>query len=69
MLPVEIPSIANPALYCGSVAVAIHPPLEGGTRTSTLRAVTCKDAVAAEDQLDRDALIELSTGHRREERR
>jgi hypothetical protein len=44
--------------------------LEGGARTSTLRAVTkCKVAVAAEDQLDRDALVELSAGHRREESR
>jgi CRP-like cAMP-binding protein len=42
--------------------------LEGGTRTSTVRAVTpCKVAVAAADHLDRDALTELSTGHRREE--
>jgi hypothetical protein len=42
--------------------------LEGGMRTSTLRAVTkCKVAVAAGDQLDRAALVELSTGHRREE--
>ncbi|MGH9243293.1 MAG: cyclic nucleotide-binding domain-containing protein [Acidimicrobiales bacterium] len=42
--------------------------LEGGTRTSTLRAATkCKVAVAAGDQLDRSALAELSTGHRRED--
>jgi CRP-like cAMP-binding protein len=42
--------------------------LEGGARTSTLRAVTpCKVAVAAGDQLDRAALAELSAGHRREE--
>ncbi|HET6965399.1 MAG TPA: cyclic nucleotide-binding domain-containing protein [Acidimicrobiales bacterium] len=42
--------------------------LEGGTRTSTVVAVTdCKVAVARADQLDRDALVELSTGHRREE--
>jgi hypothetical protein len=42
--------------------------LEGGLRTCTLRAVTrCKVAVASGDQLDRDALAELSTGHRREE--
>jgi len=44
--------------------------LEGGTRTSTLRASTrCKVAVAAGDALDRDALAELSQGHRREEHR
>jgi hypothetical protein len=42
--------------------------LEGGTRTATLRALTKgKVAVATADQLDRDALAELSTGHRREE--
>jgi CRP-like cAMP-binding protein len=42
--------------------------VEGGTRTSTLRAVTpCRVAVAEEDRLDRDALVELSRGHRRED--
>jgi hypothetical protein len=42
--------------------------LEGGVRTSTLRAETaCKVAVAAADQLDRAALAELSSGHRRED--
>jgi hypothetical protein len=42
--------------------------LEGGVRTSTLRAATrCKVAVASGDQLDPAALAELSTGHRREE--
>jgi hypothetical protein len=42
--------------------------LEGGRRTGTIRAVTaCKLAVAGADDIDRDALAELSTGHRREE--
>jgi hypothetical protein len=42
--------------------------LEGGRRTSTIRAVTaCKLAVAPADRVDRDALAELSGGHRREE--
>jgi hypothetical protein len=42
--------------------------LEGGIRTATLRAVTDgKVAVAAEDDLDRDRLMALSAGHRREE--
>lgn len=42
--------------------------LEGGTRTSTLRAVTkCKVAVATAEQVDRSALEEISAGHRREE--
>jgi hypothetical protein len=41
--------------------------LEGGVRTSTLRATTpCRVAVAQADQLDRDALAELAGGHRRE---
>ena len=44
--------------------------LEGGRRTSTIRAVTaCKLAVAGADNIDRDALAELSSGHRREEHR
>lgn len=44
--------------------------LEGGTRTSTLTAVTaCKLAVASAEQIDRSALVQLSQGHRREERR
>lgn len=43
--------------------------LEGGRRTSTLRAVTrCKVAVAAADEIDRGALAEISRGHRREDR-
>jgi hypothetical protein len=42
--------------------------LEGGKRTSTLRAVTkCRVAAVRGDQLDRRALEELSQGHRREE--
>ena len=43
--------------------------LEGGKRTSTLRATTpCRVAVASGDEIDRDALVNLSEGHRREER-
>jgi hypothetical protein len=42
--------------------------LEGGKRTSTVRAVTkCKLAMASADQVDRGALEQLSAGHRREE--
>jgi cyclic nucleotide-binding protein len=42
--------------------------LEGGTRTSTLVAVTpCKVASVHADQLDRAMLEELSEGHRRED--
>ncbi len=42
--------------------------LEGGNRTSTLHALTkCRVAVAGADQVDADALRELSEGHRRED--
>lgn len=42
--------------------------LEGGTRTSTLRAVTpVRVAAAKEGDVDRAALEEISAGHRREE--
>ena len=42
--------------------------LEGGKRTSTLRAVTtCRVAVAPCDAVDVEALVELSRGHRRED--
>ncbi len=41
--------------------------LEGGARTATLRAVTkVKVAVAGTEHVDRDALTEISHGHRRE---
>jgi hypothetical protein len=44
--------------------------LEGGRRTATVRAVTaCKLAIAPADRVDRDALVELSAGHRREDER
>jgi hypothetical protein len=43
--------------------------LEGGTRTSTLRAVTpVRVAVARAEDIDRDVLEQISRGHRREER-
>lgn len=42
--------------------------LEGGRRTATVRAVTdCKLAVAPADRVDRAALVELASGHRKEE--
>lgn len=42
--------------------------LEGGKRTATLRATTpCRVAVARADQLDRERLVEVAKGHRREE--
>jgi CRP-like cAMP-binding protein len=41
--------------------------LEGGTRTSTLRARTaCRVAATPFDTVDRDQLVALSGGHRRE---
>jgi hypothetical protein len=44
--------------------------LEGGRRTATVRAVTaCKLAVAPADRVDRDALVELAAGHRKENER
>ena len=44
--------------------------LEGGRRTSTLRAVTpCKVAVAGAGEIDRAALAEVADSHRREEAR
>ncbi len=44
--------------------------LEGGTRTSTLTAVTpCKVAVVSAEEVDRDALAQLAEGHRREDQR
>jgi hypothetical protein len=44
--------------------------VEGGKRTSTLRGATkCRVAVAPGDQVDREALVELSTVHRREDER
>ena len=44
--------------------------LEGGQRTSSLRAVTaCRVAVAAAEQLDLDHLSKLAEGHRREDHR
>lgn len=42
--------------------------MEGGRRTATLRALTpCRVAVVPHDQLDPQALEELSRGHRRED--
>ena len=41
--------------------------LEGGTRTATLTAATsCRVAVASPDQIDRAALEQLASGHRKE---
>ncbi len=54
----------GPGVVLGERAI-----LEGGRRTSTLRAVTdCRVAVAEAGAIDPAALVELSEGHRREHR-
>jgi hypothetical protein len=69
MLRVEVDGEAVADVGPGAV-VGERALLEQGMRTSTLRAVTpCKVAVASAEELDRDALAELSEGHRREEQR
>ncbi len=60
----EVVAQVGPGAILGERAV-----LEGGRRTSTLRAVTpSKVAVAAAEDLDLDVLREISAGHRREAR-
>lgn len=67
VLTVEVDGEALAQIGPGAV-LGERAVLEGGVRTSTLRADTpCKVAVAAGDQLDRAALAEISTGHRRED--
>ena len=67
VLTVEVDGEPLAELGPGAV-VGERAILEGGTRTSTLRAITpSKVAVASGDQLNKDALVELSQGHRREE--
>jgi Cyclic nucleotide-binding domain len=57
------------AEYGPGVMLGERAVLEGGTRTSTVVTVTpCRVASVAASQLDRGALAELATGHRREER-
>ena len=67
VLSVEVDGEALAELGPGAI-VGERASLEGGRRTSTLRALTdCKVAVVRGDQLARDALAELSKDHRREE--
>ncbi len=67
VLRVEVDGEAVADLGPGAI-LGERAVLGGGIRTSTLRAVTaCKVAVAQKDQVDREKLIELSGGHRREE--
>ncbi|HUH06708.1 MAG TPA: cyclic nucleotide-binding domain-containing protein [Egibacteraceae bacterium] len=66
VLAVEVDGQALAEVGPGAV-VGERAILEGGARTATLRAVTpARVAVADADQIDRDALVELSQGHRRE---
>ena len=58
----EVVAELGPGAILGERAV-----LEGGVRTATLAAATnVRVAVASPDQIDRDALLELAQGHRRE---
>jgi len=67
VLSVEVDGQALGDLGPGAV-LGERALLEGGKRTSTLRAVTpCKVAVATADDIQPSVLAELSEGHRREE--
>lgn len=67
VLRVEVDGEAIAEVGPGAI-VGERAILEGGTRTSTLRAVTpCRVAAANAQEVDRDALVALSQGHRREE--
>jgi len=66
VLSVDVDGTVLAELGPGAV-VGERAVLEGGRRTSTLRAITpCKVAAVASAQIDREALDALSTGHRRE---
>lgn len=59
----EVLAQLGPGAVLGERAV-----LEGGTRTSTVRAETrCRVALVPAERLDLAALVELSAGHRREQ--
>lgn len=67
VLTVEVDGEALAEVGPGSI-IGERAILEGGRRTSTLRAVTpCKVAVASGEDIDREALAEVASGHRREE--
>jgi len=68
VLAVEVDGETVAELGPGAV-VGERAILEGGKRTSSLRALTkCTVAVAAAADIDRQALEELSSGHKREDR-
>ncbi|MGA8296930.1 MAG: cyclic nucleotide-binding domain-containing protein [Acidimicrobiales bacterium] len=58
----------KPLVECGPGSIhGERAALEGGKRTATVRAVTkCKLAFASADQFDKEVLVELASGHRRE---
>ena len=67
VVTVEVDGEAVAELGPGAV-IGERAALEGGVRTSTVRAATdCKLAVATADQIAREHLLELSSTHRREE--
>jgi hypothetical protein len=67
MLNVEVDERTLAEIGPGAI-VGERAVLEGGRRTSTLRATTpCRVAVASAGQIDRAALIELSQHHRQED--
>jgi hypothetical protein len=67
VLTVEVDG--NPLAELGPGAIlGERAVLEGGTRTSTLRAATkCRVAAVRGEQLDRSVLEQISQGHRRED--
>lgn len=67
VLSVEVDGTSLAEIGPGAI-IGERAILEGGRRTSTLRAVTtCKLAVASADQVEREALLGIAAGHRREE--
>lgn len=65
--PAKLDDIQELAEYGPGAMLGERAHLEGGTRTSTLVAVTdCRVASAEAAQFDHGALTELSGGHRRE---
>jgi hypothetical protein len=67
VLRVEVDGV-RVAEYGPGAMLGERAHLEGGTRTSSLVAVTdCRVASVPAESLDRESLQELSTGHRRED--
>jgi Cyclic nucleotide-binding domain len=65
---VRIEVDGKPLVECGPGSIhGERAALEGGKRSATVRAVTkCKLAFASPDQFDKEVLVELASGHRRE---